>query len=98
MARQSAQTLQATLVCQAQSKPPEMDQMKSKFFQLNAGTGMALGAIIAAIIALVVQLITHDSSVWTWAIPVGVAVGLAIGAGAAARTSRTDTKRRDTKP
>ncbi len=71
--------------------------MSSKFFQLNAGTGMALGAIVAAIIALVVQLITHDSSVWTWATPVGIAVGLAIGAGAAARTSRTDTKRRDTK-
>ena len=98
MARQSAQTLQTTLVCQLQSQPPgEMDQMSSKFFQLNAGTGMAIGAIVAAIIALVVQLITHDSSVWTWAIPVGIAVGLALGAGAAARTSHTDTKRRDTK-
>jgi hypothetical protein len=77
-------------------KPPEeVDQMKSKLFQLNAGTGMALGAIVAAIIALVVQLITHESSVWTWAVPVGIAVGLAIGAGASTRTSATDRKRRD---
>ena len=78
--------------------PEEMNQMKSRFVQLNAGTGMALGVIVAVIIALVVQLITHDGSVWMWAIPVGIPVGLAIGAGAAARTSRTDTKRRDTKP
>ncbi|MBK8903684.1 MAG: hypothetical protein IPM53_21050 [Anaerolineaceae bacterium] len=49
--------------------------------QLNAGTGMAVGVLVSAFIALVVQLATGDSSVWNWAIPVGLAVGLAIGAG-----------------
>ena len=54
--------------------------MKNKK-KLNAGTGMTLGVIIGAAIALIVQLITGDSSIWSWAIPVGLAVGLAVGAG-----------------
>jgi threonine/homoserine efflux transporter RhtA len=56
--------------------------MKTVLLRLNAGTGMALGAIIAAVIALAVQLITGNSTIWNWAIPVGVAVGLAIGVSA----------------
>ncbi len=49
--------------------------------KLNAGSGMALGVFIGAAIALVVQIITDDSAIWSWAIPVGWACGLAIGAG-----------------
>lgn len=49
--------------------------------KLNASKGMALGVVIGAAMALVVQLITGDSSVWNWAIPVGLASGLAIGTG-----------------
>lgn len=41
---------------------------------------MALGAIGGALVALAVNVITGDSAVWVWAIPVGLAVGLAIGA------------------
>lgn len=52
-----------------------------KRLQLNAGTGMALGVFVAAVIALIVNLVTGNSDVWVWAIPVGIAVGLAIGAG-----------------
>ncbi len=70
--------------------------MKRSLFQLNAGTGMALGAIAAAIVALIVQIATHDAAIWTWAIPVGIAVGLAIGAGARRQSSkgpgRSDSK------
>lgn len=54
--------------------------MKRQRFRLNAGTGMALGAIGGALVALAVNVITGDSAVWVWAIPVGLAVGLAIGA------------------
>ncbi|MDX1436164.1 MAG: hypothetical protein R3335_05095 [Anaerolineales bacterium] len=56
-------------------------------FQLNAGTGMALGTIAGALIALVVSLITGDQAVWSWAIPVGLASGLAIGAGRQRRSN-----------
>lgn len=59
--------------------------MMGKSFELNAGTGMALGALVAALIALAVNLITGSSAVWAWAIPVGIAVGLAVGAGRSAR-------------
>jgi ABC-type dipeptide/oligopeptide/nickel transport system permease component len=52
--------------------------MKNKF-QLNLGTGMALGAIMAAIVSLIVQLITNDIFIWTWAIPVGIAIGMQMG-------------------
>ena len=41
---------------------------------------MALGTLVGVAVALVVQLITGDSFVWSWAIPVGLACGLAIGA------------------
>jgi len=64
--------------------------MRSSLLRLNAGAGMALGAIIAALIALVVQLTTGDAGIWGWAIPVGVAVGLAIGASAGAKKQRAD--------
>jgi hypothetical protein len=56
--------------------------MKTSLLKLNAGTGMGVGAITVAFVALIVQLVTHDSDIWTWAIPVGIAVGLAVGAGA----------------
>ncbi len=49
--------------------------------KLNAGKGMTLGIVISAAVALVVQLVTGDGSIWSWAIPVGLATGLAIGAG-----------------
>ncbi len=45
------------------------------------GIGAALGALLGGLVGLVVYLITGDSAVWAWAIPVGVAVGAAIGAG-----------------
>ena len=61
-----------------------MNDNKSRQFQLNAGSGMALGAIGGALVALLVSTITGDSAVWSWAIPVGLAVGLALGAGATA--------------
>jgi hypothetical protein len=57
------------------------DAMKISGFTLNAGTGMAAGVILACLIALAVQLITGETTVWMWAIPVGVAAGLAIGVG-----------------
>ncbi len=50
-------------------------------FQLNAGTGMTAGIIVAALIAVIVSSVTGDNAVWSWAVPVGLAVGLAIGAG-----------------
>lgn len=52
-----------------------------KRFELNAGSGMALGAFAGALVALLVNLMTGDPAVWTWAIPVGLASGLAIGGG-----------------
>lgn len=50
-------------------------------FRLNAGTGMGAGAIGGALVALAVSAVTGDTSIWSWAVPVGLAVGLAIGAG-----------------
>lgn len=52
--------------------------MKNRI-QLNPGTGMASGVLIAALISLVVQLTTNDSFIWIWAIPVGIAIGFQIG-------------------
>lgn len=49
--------------------------------KLNAGTGMALGIFISTIVALLVHLLTGDGTIWSWAIPFGVATGLAVGAG-----------------
>jgi hypothetical protein len=57
----------------------------NKKLQLNAGTGMAGGAIMGALIALLVSTMTGDNAVWSWAIPVGVACGLAVGQGAQSR-------------
>lgn len=54
-----------------------------QIMQLNAGSGMALGAVGGALVALLVSTTTGDTSVWTWAVPVGLASGLAIGAGRA---------------
>ena len=65
-----------------------MKQQGSNKWQLNAGTGMALGALGGAIIALVVNMVSSDSSVWIWAIPVGLGVGLALGAGYASQRRR----------
>lgn len=59
-----------------------------KHFKLNAGSGMVLGVLIGALIALLVSLITGDTTVWTWAIPVGLAGGLAIGAGSASQRQK----------
>lgn len=61
--------------------------------KLNVGTGMVMGILVSAAIALLVGSITGDNSIWSWAIPVGLASGLAIGAGAAnnsASTTKTD--------
>ncbi|GJM40322.1 MAG: hypothetical protein DHS20C20_06040 [Ardenticatenaceae bacterium] len=55
--------------------------MKNKTFEVNAGTGMVIGIFIGVAVAFVVQLITGDSDIWSWAIPVGLATGLAIGSG-----------------
>ena len=57
--------------------------------KLNAGKGMALGIVISAAVALLVQVLTGDSTIWSWAIPVGLATGLAIGAGSDA-TAKED--------
>ena len=54
-----------------------------KSFRLNAGTGMALGAIIAVLVALLINWLTGNGDIWAWAIPIGVAIGLAVGNGAA---------------
>jgi hypothetical protein len=48
---------------------------------MNAGKGMTLGVLIAAVIAFAISTVTDDQTIWSWAIPVGIAVGLAIGAG-----------------
>jgi len=52
--------------------------MKNKF-QLNQATGMAMGAIVAALISMVVQVITKNSFIWIWSIPIGIAAGFPIG-------------------
>ena len=61
--------------------------MKNRNFTLNAGNGMVLGAVVGALIALLVNVVTGNSSIWTWAIPVGLAIGLAIGAGRSQKES-----------
>ena len=58
-----------------------MKHHKQNSLELNAGTGMVLGIFVGAAIALLIQIITGDSSTWSWAIPVGLACWLAIGAG-----------------
>ena len=50
--------------------------------KLNAGIGMVAGVLVGALVALIVNLVTGNSFIWSWAIPVGLACGLAIGAGA----------------
>lgn len=45
------------------------------------GLGIVGGILASAFIATIVSLVTQDSEIWNWAIPVGVAVGTAIGAG-----------------
>lgn len=55
---------------------------KKRFnWELNGGTGMVLGILIGAAAALIIESITGDNSIWSWAIPVGLACGLAIGSG-----------------
>lgn len=60
-----------------------MEKNVTKRTDWNAGKGMAFGVLVGAFIALIVSFTTGDSSVWAWAIPVGLATGLAIGAGLA---------------
>ena len=55
--------------------------MNKQNLTLNAGTGMVAGIFVATMIALLVSASTGDQSIWSWAIPVGLATGLAIGAG-----------------
>lgn len=57
-----------------------IDKLQNRF-RWNAGTGMVSGIVIGAFVALVVSTVTADQSIWSWAIPVGLAMGLAIGAG-----------------
>lgn len=59
--------------------------MEKKRFELNAGTGIALGVIGGALLAVLVMAITGNTDIWVWAIPVGAAVGVAIGASASRR-------------
>ncbi len=59
--------------------------MPKKRFELNAGTGIALGVIGGALLAVLIMAITGDTGIWVWAIPVGAAVGVAIGASASQR-------------
>lgn len=61
-----------------------------KQFELNAGSGTALGVIIASAVALIVSTLTGDDSVWAWAIPLGIASGLAIGAGRASQRQKDE--------
>lgn len=49
--------------------------MKNKF-QLNAGTGMVMGVVIASIIATIVNVTTGNGFIWAWAILVGIAIGV----------------------
>ena len=58
--------------------------------KLNAGTGMALGTLVGAAIALLVLTLSGDSTIWNWALPVGLAVGLAIGAGQSSGKEKED--------
>lgn len=58
-----------------------MQNQTNQKWQWNAGTGAAAGVLVAAILSLIVDLVTGDSSIWTWGIPVGLALGVAIGAG-----------------
>jgi hypothetical protein len=51
-----------------------------KRFELNAGTGIALGIIAGAALAALVTALTADTGIWVWAIPLGAAIGVAIGA------------------
>lgn len=62
-----------------------MKQQGSNQWQLNAGTGMALGTLGGAVIAILVNVVSGDSGIWIWAIPVGLSVGLALGAGYASQ-------------
>lgn len=57
--------------------------MNNKQSARHVGQGMVIGILISTLIALIVNLITGDSSVWTYMIPIGVAMGAAIGAGQA---------------
>lgn len=68
----------------------DMDKQAGKGFQLNAGTGMVAGIITAALVALLVSSVTGDNSVWSWAIPVGLASGLAVGAGQQRQRAQRD--------
>lgn len=65
--------------------------MKNKTFELNSGTGMVLGVVFGTAVALIVSLITGDGSIWSWAIPVGLATGLAIGAGKSNRAIKKES-------
>ena len=51
---------------------------------------MALGTLVGAAIALLVHTLTGDSTIWNWALPVGLAVGLAIGAGQSSGKEKED--------
>jgi uncharacterized transporter YbjL len=59
--------------------------MSRRRFELNAGTGIALGVIGGALLAVLVMAMTGDADIWVWAIPLGAAVGVAIGASASRR-------------
>lgn len=52
-----------------------------KRLTLNAGTGMALGALGAVLVGFLVQAVTGDRSIWQWIMPIGIAMGVALGAG-----------------
>jgi hypothetical protein len=64
-----------------------MDKKNQARPRLNAGTGMAAGALIGGAAAAVINSLTGDSSIWSWAIPVGIAIGLAVGAGSQNRSN-----------
>jgi hypothetical protein len=66
-----------------------MKESSNERFKWNAGTGMGAGAIGGALVALLVSSVTGDASIWSWAVPVGLAVGLAIGAGRAKESGNT---------
>lgn len=68
-----------------------MSEEKQSKFQLNAGTGMVLGTLVGALIALLVSTVTGDQTVWSWAVPAGLASGLAIGAGRARGSKETNS-------
>jgi hypothetical protein len=59
--------------------------MPKRKFELNAGTGIALGVIGGALLAVLVMALTGIRAVWVWALPVGAAAGVAIGASASRR-------------